>query len=337
MQRNASGFYHDPPLWVEGSPIDYGSDGMPNFESFRDEIFRQKLANGIEIKVTREGLFLFGFADWAPGVFPDEHNGLPADFNSQAEVILHRTNVMNAFLAFLYTNEQIIDNFSSETMVVTPELIISLHDLDHTDMGFGNSRVSRLALSSYPSTYQSSLPYVFDDRVSMRGRTISIAVIKRTVDDLESLITNLSVDGILLVDLFIRASKSYHDHNYSSALITYWAITEKLLQELWKRYQDDNRLRRDAVFISDERRKRLNDGRTFTAAVISEALSFADYIDYDLYYKMSNVRKIRNDWMHSQKVVSSNNAQTATDVCERLLLLVHGIKLYGQKGLTLHG
>ena len=68
---------------------------------------------------------------------------------------------------------------------------------------------------------------------------------------------------------------------------------EKLINELWAKYKADNKERDGRTFISGERAKRLDDGRSFTASVISEILSFANYIDYDLYADMSKVRKRR--------------------------------------------
>lgn len=336
MQREASGFYHDPPLWIGSSPINYGVEEPVNFGSFRDVIFRQKLSCGIEIKVSREGLFSFGFTDWELGMFKVEEAGIN-EFKIQAETVLRRTNVMNAYLAFLYTNEIVMKNYGRDCMVITPELIISMNSLDKDDMGFGNTHVSRLALSSYPSTYQDLLHPTFDDRISMRGMPVDLSVAEKTASDLNILINTTGLDGILLADLFVRASKSYQEHNYSFSLIINWAITEKLLQELWTRYQEENTLRDDKVFLSKDRKKKLNDSRTFTAAVISETLSLANYIDYDLYEKLSIVRKVRNDWMHKQIAASSSDGQVAMDVCEQLLSLVRKIELRGQKSLRLHG
>jgi hypothetical protein len=311
--------------------------GHVDFDSFRETIFRRRLASGIEVKVTREGLFAFGFDTWAPGQFPVIETSDPQHFEALASTILNRTLVMNSFLAFLYTNEVVLDRFAHDRMVVTPELVISMRNLDSIDMGFGNQTVSYLALSSFPTTYVPHLPPSMDSRIRMRGTPISVNVVEKSADDLSNLMQAEEADGLQLVDLFLKASKSYQDHNHSLAVIMNWAITEKLIQELWRNYQADNQQRDGKPFITGERRKRLLDGRSFTASVITEILSFAGYIDYDLYSDISKVRKIRNDWMHSLvSTISSTDATRAASVASRLLEQLRGIELQGSGGLRLH-
>jgi hypothetical protein len=340
MNRESSAFYHDPPMWVGTSPVDHTvSPPVLDFDSLREPVFETELSGAIKLRVTREGLFKFGFAEWEPGVYPPEEGGRLAPFDAQVTVILARTTVMNAFLAFIYTNELKLHRFSRDQMVVTPETIIPTGGFDDDlSMGFGNQRVSHLALSSFPSTYLPSLPATMDSRIQMRGVPLPIDVLTRSTSDTSTLIDNWGTDGLLLADLFLRASRAYQDHNYSAALINHWAITEKLLQELWSKYQDDNKERGGKEFITGERRKRLRDGRTFTAAVISEALSFADYISHDLYLKMGKTRKARNDWIHPPgKPITRKHAVESTEVCQEMLKLVRDIELIGQTGSKIHG
>jgi hypothetical protein len=340
MNRDSSAFYHDPPMWVGTSPVDH-TDSPPSvdFDSLREPVFEAELSGGIKLRVSREGLFKFDFSNWEPGVYPPDDDGTPAPFDDQVAVILARTTVMNSLLGFLYTNELKMHRFSRDQMVVTPETVISTGSFDgDLSMGFGNQRVSHLALSSYPSTYLPSLPVTMDNRIQMRGAPLPIDVMTKTADDLSHLIEEWGTDGLLLIDLFMRASKAYQDHNYSAALINHWAITEKLLQELWSKYQDDNKQRDGEDFITGDRRKRLQDGRTFTAAVISETLSFADYIPHKLYVKMGKTRKARNDWIHPPgKPITRKHAIESTEVCQEMLKLVRNVEMIGQTGSRIHG
>ena len=339
MNRDSSAFYHDPPLWVGPSPVDYAvSPSSFDFDSLREPMFETALSGGIKLRVTREGLFKFGFVDWEPGVYPLEPGGGMVPFDAQVAVILARTTVMNSFLAFLYTNEMSMHNFNRDQMVVTPETIIptGAFEID-LGMSFGNQHVSHLALSSYPSTYRSNIPATADNRIQGRV-SLQIDVLRKAADDLSRLIDSSGTDGLLLTDLFLRASRAYQDHNYSAALINHWAITEKLLQELWSKYQDDNKQRDGKDFIVGDRRKRLQDGRTFTAAVISETLSLADYLPFEMYVSMSKTRKARNDWIHAPgKPITRNHAVVSTQVCQEMLKLVRGIELIGQAGSSIHG
>ena len=117
--------------------------------------------------------------------------------------------------------------------------------------------------------------------------------------------TNHRDEGVLLVDLFLRASKAYQDHDHSLSHIKNWTIIERLINDLWKQLQEDYKTRDGAIFIGGERKKRLQDGRTFTASVMSEMLSFLDYLPKDIYDDMTKIRKTRNEWMHGLKVVDA--------------------------------
>ena len=217
---------------------------------------------------------------------------------------------MNAFLAFLYAAIAQLDRVDSKRMVVTPELLISLGPPGSHDMSFANTGVVHLVQSASQSTYQHGMPFGLDSRISMRS-VISLEAATLAVTGLEALLDLGELDGLVLADLFLRGGKAYQEHNYSLALITHWTIIERLLTELWAKYQADNAVRDEKTFIDGSRRKRLEDGRTFTAAVIAEVLSFGNYLLHDLYLKLAAVRKIRNDWIHDLKPVSMNDARLA--------------------------
>jgi hypothetical protein len=224
-------------------------------------------------------------------------------------------------------------------MVVTPEFVISLSSFEgDPGMGFGNQRVARLALSSYPSTYLPG-PTMIDERIAHRGGPIPVESLRSAARDLSRVIRGPE-DGLMIVDLFSRSSKLFQDHNYSAALIGYWTITERLLNELWRKYQESNQIRSGEVFISNQRKEILNDGRSFSASVISEILSFEKVLNPSLYKDITHVRKKRNSWIHptsSTNGITSKDAILATSVCEQLIWKARRLKLMGQKGLKIHG
>ena len=74
---------------------------------------------------------------------------------------------------------------------------------------------------------------MYDVRISERQGTVRLSGLRTTTDKLAEVMDAFPSDGLLLLDLFLRGSKAYQDYSYSSCLITNWAITEKLLQELW--------------------------------------------------------------------------------------------------------
>ena len=337
MRSLASAFYHDPPIWLGSSAIDWEHDRSVDFESFDEELFRSSLSCGIEVKVTREGLFSFSFEKWRRGQFPDEPDNVPTSFDETASIVLRRTYVMNAFLAFFHTAVAGANVAVPDRLVVTPEIAISLEDLSNTSgMGFGNSRVSHLAASRFESTYRANRPMFADDRLRTRGAAIPIAAVEQAAKGLEELIESHGEDGLLLADLFLRSTKAYQDHNHSLSLITSWAVIEKLLSRQWRTFQDANTERDGKPFINRPRRERLQDGRTFTAAVIVETLSLSNWLDHQIYLDLNKIRKARNDWMHDLRAVDAESARLATSTCAKLMFTNLGIELLGATGLKIH-
>jgi hypothetical protein len=144
-----------------------------------------------------------------------------------------------------------------------------------------------------------------------------------------------------MIDLYLRGWRAYQDHNYGQSLVNMWTVSEQLIQELWKQYIRDNRQRESdgqAVnFITGKRKERLEDERTFTAAVVSEILSLTEILPFELYRALSTARKARNDWVHDLIPVSYEVAAEAGKAAEQLLRLVEGIDLEVPPQLHLHG
>jgi hypothetical protein len=278
-----------------------------------------------------EGLFAFDFSGNANCALSNSATDI-TDFNELAEKQIRRTRVMNAYLAFFYTRQIEIDKFSQARMVVTPELMISMNNLDgNTSQGFGNTRVSHLATSRFEGTYSSNQPYWADIRLQGRRGLVSKQVLEAAATDLTHLISKHGDAGVMLLDLYLRATKAFQDHNHSLSVINYWTIIEIILNELWEALIDDKA-------ITGKRRKNLReDSRTFSAAVIVETLDFLDRIPDIGYDDITKTRKIRNGWIHSLVEVNKDDAIRANDVCARLLKQAKGLTLMGATGLSLHG
>lgn len=334
--RLVAGFYHDPPLWVGERPVNDDTEPPTvNFAMFNNKVARQTLAGGLEFRVSVEGFFAFDFTNWSPAHIPNNMLNTIPDFDVMVNAAINQTYVMNAYLAFFYTKVYLEDNLAITPMVVTPELLIPMNRLETDDgRSLGNYRVAHLAMSRFESTY--AFPPIVDPRIAMRLGPIPASVAHHAADDLSAAVAQ-GPDDILLLDLFLRGSKAYFDHNYSLSLVTHWTVAEKLINILWKHLQEDNKERAGEVFIDGNRRKRLNDGRTFTASVMSELLSFQGYIPQDVYTHLTLIRKARNDWMHDLKAVSADDAALASGVCEKLLKQVKGYEMRSAGFRRIHG
>jgi hypothetical protein len=333
VNRNVTGFYHDPPIFVGECPVDEVAEKV-YFDRFSEKVLQTTLSRGINMEVTVEGLFIFDFNADISYAIPDDtetHN----DFNFIADKIVRRTRIMNAYLAFFYTQLVRVDNWTLNRLVVTPELTIKVSE---AGFSFASQRVSDLYSSRVSGTYAPYLPATVDSRIHPRAwEAVSVAVVQCAAVDLSNLISQHGDDGVMLVDLYLRASQAFQEYNHSFSLVNYWTIAEWIINDLWRQMQRDYESREGTVFIDRSRRKRLEDGRTYTAAVMTEFLSFLGYLSKDLYDDICKVRKSRNDWMHDLKPIDANSAALANYVCERLLKDVKGLTLSGTLGLTLHG
>jgi hypothetical protein len=183
-----------------------------------------------------------------------------------------------------------------------------------------------------PQTYAEGLPNSADWRLRGRNETIEVGTVQESCELLDALFQHSESDEVLnLADLYLRSCKANEDANPSLSLVTAWTIIENLLQQLWDRYIEDNRTRdingASVQFINRERKQRLEDGRNFSAAVVSEILSMTNYLPFELYQELSVVRKARNDWVHYLRPVSYDKAERAVKAAEKMIDLVKGVSL----------
>lgn len=337
MKSEAAAYYHWPAFWVGSGPE---SRVDIDVSSLADEVFRTRLAVGIDVRVLREGMFVFGFSDYLPGrALPLEAK---PDFDASATVIINRVRVMNAHLACLNTAIVKLQNYSHDRMVVNPSDLIALGSFEDSLGGTGSApRLAALSTSRFPSTYREGLPPSFDWRLTFRDLVVETATVEESFRLLDTILDHASANVLVMCDLYSRSCKAYEEHNYSLCLVTAWAVVESLLQELWRRYLEDNRRRtidgEEAKFINVDRKRTLEDGRSFTASVVSEMLSLSDRLPFHIYKDLSMTRKTRNSWIHSLEPVSRESALLSVQVAEQMLTLVEGVALETALTSRLHG
>ena len=284
-------------------------------------------------------MFIFGFSDYPPG------RALPSDpvpdFDASAAVAINRARIMNAHVACLHTAIVRLQNYSHEVMVLNPSDVISANSFEEGYGGSGDPRVMELSLARFRSTYRENLPPIFDWRLRSRSLIVELDTVAESFRLLDVIIDHASTDALLLCDLFIRSCKAYEEHNYNLCLITAWAVTENLLQKLWVRYIEENRQREidgeEVSFVSGARKKTLEDGRNFSASVISEVLSLNAHLPFHIYKDLTKTRKARNNWIHGLRSVSRESAYTSVEVVVQMLDLVEDIALEVALASRLHG
>jgi hypothetical protein len=102
-----------------------------------------------------------------------------------------------------------------------------------------------------------------------------------------------------------------------------WMVIETWLFHEWRRVVDTSS-------TSKAHRSRLNDGRTWTAAVISETLRMLNVIDAAQLQRITEYRNKRNAVIHSSHKPKSGEAEAVVVFAEELThasLLACGVKV----------
>lgn len=337
MTWNAAAYYHYPKVWVVSRPPE--SNTFISIDLLHEEVYREKLPVDITVKVLRDGLFTFDFSSWLPGCVPPDNTQPSID--EMAGVIRQRVAVINAHTACLHTALFYKQHSSLGKMRFSPLELIRLDSFDDLKWSMINSPVAAWFSTRYseiesPDKWKNVLaaPDALQLKNQMNSRTrllIESDTLKMSFQLLAEILQHPASHALLVTDLYARSCKEYEDHNYELCLVTAWAITEKLLQRLWERYIEDNLKREidgsEVNFINNDRKKRLNDGRNFSASVISEILSLANYLPLSLYKELLSVRKERNNWLHDLKPISRRTAELSIRLAEEMLHLVDGLNL----------
>ncbi len=344
MNSPASAYYHWPGLWVDSAPAWIQAPSLEDQDAdvsvLADEVYREILAAGLRVRVLREGMFIFDFSEWEPG--RPLHIDAEPDFDASASVALQRATLMNAHLACLHTAIAKVQNFSNRMMIVTPSEMISISSFEESWGGTGSdTRLSALTMSRFTSTYTPNLPPSFDWRLQFRSLAVKLETLQESFRLLNAIVDHDSEDMLDMVDLLARGCGSYQEHNYALCLVVEWTLCERLLQTIWQRYIEENRVREieDMLtpFITKKRKEALGDSRNFSAAVVSEILSLTGQLPHDIYRRLTESRKARNDWVHRIVPVSREAALQSVRVAQDMLCLVSGIELEMPLNLSIHG
>jgi hypothetical protein len=329
-------YYLWPPVWIgDAAPEDHrlaaADPGelilaqMMATQQLEEEKYRADLPVGITVKVFREGMFIFDLTIWLAS---RAQSGL--DLADIKAVLLGMTTVLNNHLACLYTALDAHQHIAIEKMVISPADLIFLDAIDGSTKTTSLTRAAPFAFARTLVDY--TINYKADWTKVLRENIIEIESVRNSFNLLSNIVRHQDADILRFVDLYTRGCKAIEDHDYSRCLVTAWTISEILLQKLWDKYIELNLTReidgKKVQFIDKARKERLDDGRTFSASVITEILSLTDTIPFSLYRDLSIVRKKRNDWMHSMKSVSEKDAELSISVSERMIETTYGINIH---------
>lgn len=306
---NKSCFYHIPPCWVVDS---FEPDGSGKKNGEYPNVLDTTLDCGVRVVVRQDGLFLFEFVDlescksvYIPEFKAAEGFRLKLPTKRQEadrkalEHAMNRCEFMNCFMACLNSAISIherratpVTQFSSPGDYLTDEINVFWKPL-HAHFSINSKKVNR----SY---------------------TLSQEALDGAIELMEQ-VAKSGQGCISVLNTMYQAHYLYSNLDFSNALLLAWMASEKLIGELFSKY-----LSAEEKF-KGKRRKKLKDGRTFSAAIVLEMLELGGSIEEDLYKKLEEVRQARNKWIHSLDTVSSELASQSLRSSEELFRQVHSI------------
>ena len=134
--------------------------------------------------------------------------------------------------------------------------------------------------------------------------------------------------------LFQQSSYQFRIHQFASAHLSAWSLSEQVLNAMWKEYQREASQGPDAWTAIPKKRRELLNGRDYTASVIAQTLSLAGKLPDERLGKLDQARRDRNDFAHSLAAINGDAAQNALTVASEMLSDLLAIRLSPQLSNT---
>jgi hypothetical protein len=335
------GYFRIPAVWIGDAP-DPDTVRVLNPPVHHAVVLRKKLRCGIEVRVQRDGTFLFDFSSWplAPTVVipgyrkPDQSQNsyrVPlehTDAEQKAEAhAVFRAQVMNAHQACLTTSESVVKHRSaamgfpvnawSTHKAITFNTPPSYHD-DIED----THALARNVLNN-------------KDQVSrqcpLSRCVLELEVVEHSLDMLDAILANGDAALVQLIEAAYMAACRQREKRFGEAVVLGWGVCEQLISLTWEKLLEDAKSSTGTNRMPKDRREKLT-GRDYTASVMVEMLEINGRIDRELYRLLEVARKARNDWAHKMRAPKQNESYLCIRAIETLLRQVKGVQLSLQPG-----
>ena len=331
-------FYMWPPFWITETG---SSETTRDPSQADDEVGRFALATGIVASVRRDGLFVFDFAGRPdcvrPGPQPDTAKA-DTTFDQSLSAMRMCMTILNAYLACFFTAQHqcALSDLTTTDMYMKmrlgPDDLLALPDLTAPIHDFGGPHGSTLRhAGAYARTMidQGGGPVDWEN-FSQHGQRddLPVFVVEDSMRRLDAILPN--ADALIAANLLLQATRAAEEIDFPTALVTAWAVVEKAVVTLWQRHLESRRpdlVGADAVPVVGAARRRILEGRDYTASIIIETLSLLGEISNDLYEHLTAARRARNGWLHSLAPVDANDVTHAMAAAETLVNRIHGVEL----------
>lgn len=338
VSPSIEGYFRIPAVWIgERPPLEAVMKLNPSVH--HAIAYRRVLNCGIEVRVQRDGLFLFDFQSWPlapqiviPGYTKPNPNGpytVPA-MHSKAkdkaeEYAVRRAQLMNAHQACLTTAENLV--MRRGAAMGFPVTAWNTH-----------KAISFAAKPSYHDDIEDIHAMAHNvlnnkdgvDRARpLHRRVLELPVIEESFRLLDLILKDPTGKAIQLVEGAYIAACRNREKRFGEAVVISWGVCEQLVSLAWKRFLDSKRT--DPGRVNKDREDKLT-GRDYTASVRVEMLELAGVFDHELYRRLEIARKARNKWAHEMRVPKEREVDVCIKAVESLLSQLEGIPLSLQSG-----
>ena len=310
MTAGVEGYFPIPAIWVGEEP-DSNAQLSLNGAILHAVVYTTTLSFGIEVRVQRNGTFLFDFSSWpvAPQVTipgyripdPDAPYRQPKETvtaeNKAEEYALYRAQVMNVHQLCMLTSWWKAKRYSIQ---------------------IGNPVVASGALKHL--TFSSQHPHDEDIESITKYREVwDIEIIKLSLELLDQILIHEDLALIEIVEAMYFATFRYSENRFGEALILAWEVCEQLIYVTWENFLRDRSIR-------GKRKERL-EGVNYTVSIMVEILELNGELAHELYLDLDTARSARNSWVHKMQMPGYGEVDKAFRSAEKLLLQVKGISL----------
>lgn len=332
-------FLFQPYSWFGSAPEPVG-DTVP-YDVLTQITYQRKLACGIGVEIYRDGVIILDFEDWELGKSQSPFVGMTGD--QHIAVPLKRVQVLNVFLAFLYTSTLYHGGAHTTKMSLQLRDVFGYYD-DRDNLGalpyFEFLKIVKM-------NEDASLPLAIGHTgaaTPYRYWLCTEALLDDTCERLDEIIardtkrTKKQQSLLTYTDLLLRSCAICENHDYSQSLSVSWSIMEKLLSTAWDNFIDENKEREDrgqAIgVITPSHESRLTDHRVYTAAVRCEVLMWAGVLSRELYNRLNTARSARNNWLHNLASVPQMVSYEAVITARVMLKVIENVDLRLKPVLT---
>lgn len=235
------------------------------------------------------------------------------------ELAFSRISYMNAFLATLYSGYAVCEKTSLQ--VQSPVSLDNYYSASKID----DRWEPLIDLRANPAEFPLH-----------RGRVLKLATLSYAIDVMLKCQTALGEQCIRILELIYIACHQYERHQFSSAHAIGWTIVESLVYLMWTRFRDEIDVTSGGHTSINKDRRKLLDGRDYTASVVIQVLSLANRIDDELLQRLDEARRTRNAFVHDLVPVQAQSASKVIRLATDLVAKIANVEFSSQLTYSYH-